>query len=416
MLSTMARGHGPSVVTPGARSASASSMDSGFWVMHNLPMEEPKAFRLRYIGARFAKHHLPVDVLFDLPAFRDLLVAYVKEAWRESHPGRVRLPRGFIRGLQFDLVGIEDGSAVPAIEWDSGSAQLQLPHMKDELTRLLDIASNQVGQLFERALIAGSGGSLTPVELNFLNRFGYSLKEDERIEFLDHHGADGNIVYLDAYRRKTLITQEEGTYPVRFDSVGRLLGSMIDASETGGRISVETKEHGTIQIPVSPSRAEIEFDGKMKNDVQFRLVIALDRNDAFAGVLDVLEVELIDDEVLVEMDRCRNRISALSSLLEGWHDGSGAAPTISAIAVANTLLDRSPDMAARYRIFPTDVGGVLFEFVQAGWSYSVEIGADGRAEIFGIENEGDGEMETGTLVFESEEFREKFEQVTEGRP
>ena len=330
-------------------------------------MEEPRKFRLRYVGARFARHHLPVDVLSDLPAFRDLLVAYVKAGWREKHPDRMRLPRGFIRGLQFDLVDIEDGSAVPALEWDSGNAQLQLPDMKDELAVLLDDASRRVASLFGGASSADGPKGLSPDELYALNRFGNSLREDERIEFLGHEDADGKIIYLDAYRRKRLITYERGTYPVRFDSVGRLLGSVIDAGESSGRITINTEEHGTFTLPVSPGRAADEFDGKMRNDVQFRLIIELDEHDAFRGVVDVLEIELIDDQVLADMDRCRDRIAALTSLTDGWHDGAGRAPTLAAVSAAQALLTRNPGMTSRYRIFPTDAGGILFEFTQAGW-------------------------------------------------
>jgi len=390
-------------------------MDSRIRVGHNLSMDEPRTFRLRYVGARFAEHHLPVDVLSDLPAFRDLLVAYVKTAWREAHPDRVRLPRGFIRGLQFDLVNIEDGSAIPALEWDSGSAQLQLPDMKDEIGLLVGQASERVARLFAGAASVDGTAALSTDELNALNRFGNSLREDERIEFLGHEDGDGNVIYLDAFRRKRLITRETGTYPVRFDSVGRLLGSVIDADESNGRITINTDEHGTFELRVPPERAANEFDGKMKNDVQFRLVIELDENDTFRGVVEVLEIELIDDQVLADMDNCRNRIAALSSLVDGWHDGSGKSPTLAATNAGYALLARNPGMASHYRIFPTEAGGLLFEFARAGWDYSVEISPDGQAEIYGVEDGHAGEMETGSLDFEGPEFRLRFDRVTGGR-
>jgi hypothetical protein len=44
-------------------------------------MEETKPFRLRYVGDRFKGRRMPLDVLPDLPAFRDLLISYVKDAW-----------------------------------------------------------------------------------------------------------------------------------------------------------------------------------------------------------------------------------------------------------------------------------------------------------------------------------------------
>jgi hypothetical protein len=389
-------------------------MDSGIGVEHNPAMEERRTFRLRYVGARFAKHHLPVDVLLDLPAFRDLLVAYVKAGWRATHPERVRLPRGFLRGLQFDLVGLEDGSAVPALEWDSGNAQFHLPDMRDEMERLVDGACERVAQLFNGAALADGPPTLSPDALQALNRFGNSLHKDERIEFLGHEDAEGKVVFLDAIRRRRLITQGRGTYQVRFDSVGRLLGTVIDASASSGRITINTEEHGTFELTVSPARASEEFDGKMMTDVQFRLIIELDEDDRFRGVAEVLEIELMGDDIRAVMDRCRNRIADLSLLGDGWHDGSGRAPTNLATSAGRALLTRNPRMAALYRIFPTEAGGLMFEFVRNGWDYSVEIGPDGRAEIYGVEENGDDEMETGTLDVEGQDFHRWFEQVTGG--
>src|SRR5579871_4228542 len=87
-------------------------------------MTEPRSFQLRYVGARFEGHRLPLDVLPDLSAFRDLLVSYVKAEWRAAHSERERLPKGFEKSIAFDLVGIKDGSAVPQLEWDRDTTQL----------------------------------------------------------------------------------------------------------------------------------------------------------------------------------------------------------------------------------------------------------------------------------------------------
>ena len=103
-------------------------------------MTEPRRFLLRYVGARFEGHRLPLDILPDLSAFRDLLVSYVKSEWRAAHAERERLPKGFEKSIAFDLVGIKDGSAVPQLEWDRDTAQLPLPDFKDELELLVEKA------------------------------------------------------------------------------------------------------------------------------------------------------------------------------------------------------------------------------------------------------------------------------------
>jgi hypothetical protein len=95
-----------------------------------------ETFKLRYVGQRFHDARLPVDVLSDLPAFRDLLVAFAKDRWRALNSDRRRVPKGFDKSLSFDLVGIEEGSAVPALNWNRGSAQDLLPGFVDELQHM----------------------------------------------------------------------------------------------------------------------------------------------------------------------------------------------------------------------------------------------------------------------------------------
>lgn len=378
-------------------------------------MEEARPFRLRYVGTRFKGRRMPLDVLPDLPAFRDLLVSYVKEAWLEAHFDRERVPKGFVRSLKFDLVGIEDGSAVPAIEWDRDNAQRQLPDFKDEMEIL-------VGAAYDRAvaLIGGSADltvteSLTPVEIRALNSFGSSLLPEERIEFVERNDAQGHVIFLDAERRKRLLTRGRDSYEARFDSVGKLLGSRIDEAVINGVVTVSTAEHGTLSLTLPADRVKEEFDGKIGADVQFRLMIELDRADRLRTVLDVLEIDLIDAKVVADLERCRKRIDALASLVDGWHDGAGKAPTSEAVSAAFRLLARNPRLAGSYRIFPTDAGGLLFEFSEGGWDYSIEIGPGGRGEIYGVEATGHGEMETGVLDMDGDVFQRRFENAAGGR-
>jgi hypothetical protein len=346
-------------------------MDNRIRLEHNQSMEETRKFRLRYVGTRFEGPRMPLDVLPDLPAFRDLLVSYVKAGWRDAHTDRERLPKGFVRGLKFDLVGIEDGSAVPAIEWDSDNAQLQLPEFRDEIEILVSNAFAQVVRLIDGAASEISKDSLNTDEIRALNRFGSALQKDERIEFVDQDGADGKVVYLDAYRRKRLLTRGRNSYEFRFDSVGKLLGSGVDEAGANGHIEISTSEYGALVLPLSPDRVKDEFDGKIDADVQFRLTIELDESDSFLRVADVLEIDVIDAKVVADLDRCRGRIGALFSLADGWHDGAGKSPTAEARTAALRLLARNPGLAGDYRIFPTDPGGILFEFANGGWDYSV---------------------------------------------
>ena len=378
-------------------------------------MTEPRSFLLRYVGARFEGHRLPLDVLPDLSAFRDLLVSYVKAEWRAAHAERERLPKGFEKSIAFDLVGIKDGSAVPQLEWDRDTAQLLLPDFKDELEMLVEESYAKVLHLIDGANGPVGAMDLTSENIRALNRFGSSLLPDEKIEFLNSVGADGNVVYLDIYRRKQLITRGRDSYQTRFEEIGKLLGSEIDPLGTVGTIAINTSEYGTINVPVSPERVRNDFDGYIEADVQFRLMIELGSDDTFRRVVEVYDVDVIDAKVVADLAVCRDRIASLVSLRDGWHDGSGKSPTDAAAATASRLLARKPGMAGSYRIFPTDIGGLLFEFSCRGWDYSIEIGPTGMVEIYGTGTAGDKEMDTEALDGSSEEFARQFALVTGGR-
>ena len=318
-----------------------------------LEMTEPRSFLLRYVGARFEGHRLPLDVLPDLSAFRDLLVSYVKADWHAAHTDRERLPKGFEKSIAFDLVSIRDGSAVPQLDWDRETTQLLLPDFKDELEGLVEASYLKVLRLIDGANSAAGTVELTFESIRALNRFGSGLLPDERIEFLESRGSDGKVVYLDTIRRKRLITRGRDSYQKRFEDLGKLLGSEIDPMATVGTISILTADYGKIDIPVSPERVRDDFDGNIEADVQFRLMIELGRDDGFRRVIEVFDVDVIDAKVVANLAACRDRIASLVSMRDGWHDGSGKSPTYEAAAAATRLLARKPSMAASYRIFPT---------------------------------------------------------------
>lgn len=377
-------------------------------------MTEPRSFLLRYVGARFEGHRLPLDILPDLSAFRDLLVSYVKAEWRAAHAERERLPKGFEKSIAFDLVGIKDGSAVPQLEWDRDTAQLLLPDFKDELEMLVEEAYAKVLNLIDGA--SGPVGTieLTSENIRALNEFGSSLLPSEKIEFLDSRGTDGNVVFLDTYRRKRLITRGRDSYQTRFEDIGKLLGSEIDPTGTVGTITINTSDYGKITVLVSPERVRDDFDGYIEADVQFRLMIELGSDDTFRGVVEVYDVDVIEAKVVADLAVCRDRIASLVSLGDGWHNGSGKTPTHAVVATASRLLARKPGLAGIYSIFPTDMGGLLFEFSRRGWDYSIEIGPEGMVEIYGTETAGGKEMDTDALDASGDEFARQFELVTRG--
>lgn len=367
-------------------------------------------FELRYVGSRFEGTRLPVEVLSDLPAFRDLLVAFAKDAWREGN-SRQRVPKGFDKSIAFDLVGIRDGSAIPQIAWNRDIAQANLPGFSDQLEEIVADAYNMVVRLIDDAGARQFPISLSADHIRALNKLGAGLRENERIEFKGSKGRDGGVVYLDAFRRKDLITHVKETYETRIGGVGRLIAN----DDAEGFIKVETAEYGEIKIPVDREKIKQVFDGSLRELVQFDIQIELDNKDHYRGVVEVFDTALIDAQIGADLVKCRDRLEELRGLQPGWHNGQGAAIDASASDSARKFLARRPAMCGSYRIYPTDAGGIVFEFESNGWDLSVEFVPGGSVEFFGVEVSGHGELKPMTFSEVSEDFVTEFDKRTGAR-
>ncbi len=372
--------------------------------------EEHKTFQLRYVGARFDGGRLPLDVLSDLHAFRDLLVSYAKENWRAFNSARRRLPKGFDKSISFDLIAIDEGSAMPKLDWSREMLQATLPGFADELGELVDRSYGQLIAMVDGAANDDFPRALSSEQIRALNNFGSALRDDERIEFVGKTGQDGNIVYLNTARRRALITRVRETYEVRFESSGRLVGQHED-----GRIAVMTEDYGELSIPVEPERVTVEFDGNIGAVVQFSLQIELDSANALRRVVEVFGVDLIDDALADDLARCRDRVEALGHLAAGWHDGEGRLIDPRALDAANSLLSRRPHLATAYHIYPTTSGGVLFEFDSDGWDLSVEFTPEGALELFGVREDGPGEISPESFESLDQRFLVAFDAQTSRR-
>lgn len=352
-------------------------------------MADDLDIRLRYVGRRFDGAKLPLDVLADLPAFRDLVVAYAKQLWRGMNADRQRLPKGFDRSLSFDLTAINDGSAIPCMSWDRDAAQNCLPGFADELYLLVSDAFEQVVSLVADAANDVFPKALPPEHVRALNRLGSSLRDDERIEFVGMTDKAGQVVYLDSARRKALITKVRETYVSRFEGTGTLVGVFAPVDQPNGRITVNTPAYGSIDIAIERERAVSEFDGSIGAEVQFELEIELDNADSYRSVVELHGLTLIDERIAADLGRCKARLSEIHALVEGWDDEGAKAIDASAHSAAAAFLHKRPLMSSSYKIFPTRIGGLLFEFESNGWDLSVEFLPGGTVELFGIEVDGE---------------------------
>jgi hypothetical protein len=366
-----------------------------------------ETFRIRYVGARFQNARLPVDVLSDLPAFRDLLVAFAKDHWRDLHADKQRVPKGFDKSLSFDLIAIEPGSAMPAVNWNRENAQQLLPGFTDELEGIVKSSYNDITQLIDGAGYNRFPKTLGSVQVRALNRLGSGLRDDERIEFFGSTGTDGKVIYLDSVRRKQLITHVSETYLARLEGTGTLLANNLD-----GFIVVMTPQGQEIKIPLDAEQIKEEFDGCLESDIQFDLQGEFDNNDQLRQVVSVYDIRVIDAQLQAELSKCQSRLEDLEMLSSGWNNGEGDQIGATSVEVAARFISKRPSLCSQYKIYPTDAGGILIEFQANDWDLSIEFESDGSLEFYGIQVE-DGDS-FGPVLFTdiNEEFFDLFDQRT----
>ena len=369
--------------------------------------DEPHTYELRYVGDRFAKKRLPLDVLPDLSAFRDLVVAVAKSLWLSDHPERQRLPRGFDKSMKFDLIDFTDGSAKPKIQWNYVSAEEISEDLAAEISGLIDRSMSNITHLFDAAGHDRLPNTLPAQQIMALNKFGSNLMAQEKVEFTGSRGTDGEVVYLDTSRRRDIITKVRGVYEQRYTGAGSLLTTSIDG---GGHIIVDTAEYAKIQIPVPFAIVQSHYGANLGSEVQFDLRVELDKNDTFKKVLEVLDVSIVNASDAPEFLDDMKQISDLRKLSTGWLDGNGQEISQLAIQGARSVLDNAAVLAGSCGIFPTSIGGVSFEFVRDGWDYTIELLPDGQIEFYGIEIEGPEEIEPISFEGVNDRFLGKLQE------
>ena len=367
--------------------------------------DNSRTFQLRYVGKRFNGARLPTAVLPDLGAFRDLIVAFAKDRWRENHADRQRLPRGFDKSITFDLIAVEEGSAMPKLDWSREQAQIALPGFTDELAEIVEQSFSDVVALMSNARERKFPEALSSEHISALNKFGAGLREDEKIEFVGKKNDGGNVIYLDHYLRKSLITHVRETYESRFEGIGTL-----EAVHRSGEIHVDTQGYGVIRFYVDPERISDEFDGYIGSSVQFDVTVELDYRDQYKGVVDVFDAEVVDEKIADTLRSCGDRLRELSELQAGWYDGEGIVLTEAAISAAKNFVNRRAASIEKCKIFPSIDGGINFEFEYDNWDYTVEVSPEGAALFYGVDMEGDDELDPREFPSVDAEFFKAFDE------
>ena len=142
----------------------------------------------RLNGERFKGGVIPLEILNDISALREMIIDVAKWRYMEDHPERERLPKNFAQNVSLNLVGVDEGSAIPLIDFavhapGSPSAP-ELPGMPSEVAGYFENARDSI---IDAIYAAERGGAITdhlPQRLlRHFNGIGTRLRGDESFEF-----------------------------------------------------------------------------------------------------------------------------------------------------------------------------------------------------------------------------------------
>ena len=198
-------------------------------------------------GKRFEDHGLDLDVLPDLFAYKELLVATAKELWKRHHPDRHRLPKNFEDSLCLKFNQIQAGStALPIyreLETD-GQGQFWRPDAPDEL--------DEAVQLVAQAVLAANADQTLPDQLPksvipLFESYGCTLREDESFE---QQPAQGQTkANYTRKSRERLLQFCAASYTDRVDFVGE-----VRAVDLAGKFELRLDDGTKLPAKFSPEQ------------------------------------------------------------------------------------------------------------------------------------------------------------------
>ena len=315
-------------------------------------------FKPELRGARFADHQVPLEVLKDFAAFEEMLIEVAKREYLAAHPGRLRIPRGFTKGVELRLTAIEPGSAKLALVLAGLSLANDPTHY---ITRAYDKIVGTIANV-ER----GERPELPPELLRYFDRFGRSLLEGESISF---QRTGDEQISLTSQIRESLLRASEAE---EWTEEKLLKGRVFAADVADGHFVLKLKDGTKLKAPLEQQHRAAVLTAmdlyEKSRVVAVKGVLRIDRNGIAKGIDSVEHVTILD-----ALD-IETRLEELAALNEGWLNGKGVALNKAGLQVLSESFDENfnSDLPLPY-LYPTPEGRILAEWTLDAWSISLEI-------------------------------------------
>ena len=325
--------------------------------------------RPRLRGARFEDASIPLQVLADLAALREMVIEVAKWRFLEANPDRRRAPRGFTNRIELKLTGIEEGSAVPVIDLVSTESSLNglsLPY-QDYYEMARDDIVRTVASVSENAQ-TGDIITLPSKYLGYFNRVGRGLRDREYFEFDVPNGS--TPARLTREVRNTLLQAASIT---EITQEINLRGTVPEADQDNMSFELQQVHGMKVVCPLLDLHRDTIIHAFAGYEDNVRILVQgigrFDLQNRLTGV------ESIDSVSILEPLDVPARLDELRAMKDGEYDGFGSAPSHEGLDwLSNTFEIYYPDDLPLPNTYPTPEGGLEME-----WSEGLQ------TIIFGID-------------------------------
>jgi hypothetical protein len=330
-------------------------------------------------GKRFSAHTVPVEVLQEFVAFKDLIYATAKHLFFKNHAERKRLPKGFSKALGLELAAVKPGSAV---------AVLQRTHTTDDYAEF-EQARDLVFDTIENANHGSIKEGLWPSHIiNLFDPFGRTLEEDERLVFKTT--ANKKVEYNRNTRSKILSISRKPS-----QRAFRMLGRVSDVNLVSRKIQVVLEDESTIEGPLPEDFEAAIRDAHRSFESQDVLLVGM---GTFGADMSLSKIDKVQHMVVYRDGKAfcipdmAVKLEEIRSLKDGWLDGEGKAVSKKLVDATEKFfaqLNQSVELPFPY-IYPTSLGQIQAEWSLGGWEVSAIFVSDEDMALHATEVSGNG--------------------------
>lgn len=376
-------------------------MNSAFAFTHEKLFLGPRILNMadefispRFTGDRFDQHTLPLDLARDLLAYEELVLALAKHLYREKHPERQRVKRGFAEGFHLHLNKTDEGSTIPKIVLAPTAAVLS--SLPIEIQEARDLINEVIASETIEALPPKFPKELYP----YFDRVGRSLQDGEAIEWTPAEAERKSV--LTPQKRKRLALAHQETYEANIQLVGKV--ESLDRERQKCRL--RTPDGQSLTFSYSKQFFPALSDG-LRQTAAFAFLEGVGEYDVRDQLQTLSEIETL--EIILHYPLV-DALDKLLQLKDGWLDGAGTAPgTADVESLSEQLIKQFPSDLDYPEIGASDDGNVILEWIRPKLRAELEVNFEERQlEFYSTDLESDDFVEERLSFDESDAWPSIF--------